>query len=157
MAPRTRKEDQTNNVTNANGQRLWKTPGSATTIAGPSLAPMPAPNLRRRLPHHQNDDGATNIARNSDARQVDHNPPRFEVIESDDESEDRTTSSEEVESEETPPVDEATPTTSRQPITASSPMVPTVSTISANDEFFKKLSENILLGVVGRKFCGYTN
>ena len=75
--------------------------------------------------------------RNSDARQVDHNPPRFEVIESDDKSEDHTTSSEEVESEETPPVDEAMPTTSRQPITASSPMAPTVSTISANDEFFK--------------------
>ena len=79
--------------------------------------------------------------------QVDHNPPRFEVIESDNKSEDHTTSSEEAESEETPPVDEATPTTSRQPITASSPMAPTVSTISANDEFFKKLSENILLGV----------
>jgi len=49
--------------------------------------------------------------------------------------------------EEAPPVDEAMPTTSRQPIAASSPTVPTVSTTSANDEFFKKLSENILLGV----------
>ena len=35
----------------------------------------------------------------------------------------------------------------QQPITTSSPTVPTVSTTSANDEFFKKLSENILLGV----------
>ena len=90
---------------------------------------------------------ATNIMRNSDARQVDHHPPRFEVIESDDESEDHTTSIEEAELEETPPADEAMPTTSRQPITASSPTAPTVSTISVNDEFFKKLSENILLGV----------
>ena len=129
------------------GDDFGRPPGSATTIAGPSLAPTPAPNQRRHLPRHQNDDGATNIARNSDARQVDHNPPRFEVIESDDESEDRTTSSEEVESKETPPVDEAMPTTSWQPIAASSPMAPTVSTISANDKFFKKFSENILLGV----------
>ena len=78
---------------------------------------------------------------------MDHHPPRFEVIESDDESEDHTTSSEEAESEETPPADEAMSTTSRQPIAASSPMAPTVSTISANDEFFKKLLENILLGM----------
>ena len=78
---------------------------------------------------------------------MDRNLPRFEVIESDDKSEDRTTSSEEVESEEAPPVDEAMPTMLRQPIAANSPMVPTVCTISANDEFFKKLSENILLGV----------
>ena len=90
---------------------------------------------------------------------MDHHPPRFEVIESDDESEDHTTSSEEAESEETSPIDEATPTTLQQPIAASSPMAPTVSTISANDKFFKKLLENILLGVnaVGGKFCGYAN
>ena len=126
------------------GDNFGRPPGSATTIAGPSLAPMWALNQHRHLPHHQNDDGATNIMH---ARQVDHNPPRFEVIESDDKSEDCTTSSEEVELEETPPVDEVTPTTLWQPTAASSPMVPTVSTISANDEFFKKLSENILLGV----------
>ena len=86
--------------------RKWATtlerpPGSATTIAGPSLAPMPAPNQHRCSPRHQNDNGATNIVCNSDVCQVDHNPPRFEVIESDDESEDCTMSSEEVESEET--------------------------------------------------------
>ena len=94
------------------GNDFGRPPGPATTIAGPSLAPMPAPNQHRHLPCHQNDDGTTNIACNSDAHQVDHHPPRFEVIESDDESEDHTTSSEEAESEETPPVDEATPTTS---------------------------------------------
>ena len=78
---------------------------------------------------------------------MDHNPPRFEIIESDDESDDHTMSSEEVELEEAPPVDEAIPTMLQQPITTSSPTVPTVSTTSANDKFFKKLSENILLGV----------
>ena len=78
---------------------------------------------------------------------MDHNPPRFEIIESDDESDDHTMSSEEVELEEAPPVDEAMPTMLQQPITTSSPTVPTVSTTSANDKFFKKLSENILLGV----------
>ena len=129
------------------GNDFGRPPGSATTIAGPSLAPTPAPNQCRRSPHHQNGDGTTNIARNSDTRQMDHHPPRFEVIESDDESEDHTTSSEEAELEETPPVDEVMPTTSRQPITAGSPTAPTVSTISANDEFFTKLSENILLGM----------
>ena len=129
------------------GDDSGRPPGPATTIAGTSLAPMPVPNQRRRSPHYHNDDGATNIACNSDACQVDHHPPRFEVIESDDKSEAQTTSIEEAESEETPPADEATPTTSRQPIAASSPMAPTVSTISANDKFFKKLSENILLGV----------
>ena len=108
---------------------------------------MPAPNQRRRSPRYHNDDSATNIMHNSDTRQVDHHPPRFEVIKSDDKSEDHTTSIEEAESEETPPADEATPTTSQQPIAASSPTAPTVSTISANDEFFKKLSENILLGM----------
>ena len=77
---------------------------------------------------------------------MDHHPPRFEVIKSDSESEAQTTSIEEAESEETPPADEAAPT-SRQPIAASSPMAPTVSTISANDKFFKKLLENILLGM----------
>ena len=48
---------------------------------------------------------------NTDAHQVDHNPPRFEIIESNDESDDHTVSSEEVELEEAPPVDEAMPTT----------------------------------------------
>ena len=85
--------------------------------------------------------------RNSDTHQVDHHPPRFEVIEFDDESEAQTTSIEEAELEETPPADEATPPMLWQPIATSSPMAPTVSTTSANDEFFKKLSENILLGV----------
>ena len=94
------------------GDDFGRPPGSATTIAGPSLAPTPAPNQRRRSPCHQNDDGTTNITHNLDARQVDHHPPRFEVIESDDESEDHTTSSEEAESEETPPADEAMPTMS---------------------------------------------
>ena len=123
------------------GDNFGRPPGTATTIAGPSLAPTPAPNQHRRQPCHQNDDGATNIACNLDAHQVDRNLPRFEVIESDDKSEDRTTSSEEVESEEAPPVDEAMPTMLRQPIAANSPMVPTVCTISANDEFFKKFQK----------------
>ena len=129
------------------GDDFGRPPGPATTIAGPSLAPMPAPNQRRRLPHHQNDNGTTDIACNSDTCQVDHNPPRFEISESDDKSEDHTMSSEELESEEAPPVDKAMPTTSWQPIATSSPTVPTVSITSVNDEFFKKLSENILLGV----------
>ena len=128
------------------GNDFGRPPGSATTIAGPSLAPMPAPNQRRRSPRHQNDDGATKIVHNSDACQVDHHPPRFEVIESDDKSEDHTMSSEEAESEETPPVDEATSTMSQQPIAASSPMAPTVSTISVNDEFFKKAFRKYPIG-----------
>ena len=147
MAPRTRNKKKTKQITLPiqMGDDFGRPSGTATTIAGPSLAPMPAPNQCRRSPCHQNDDGATNIAHNSDTCQVDHNLPRFEVIESDDESEDCTTSSEEVESEEAPPVDEVMSTTPRQPITASSPTVPTVSTTSANDKFFKL--ENILLGV----------
>ena len=84
---------------------------------------------------------------NTDTCQVDHNPPRFEIIESDNESDDHTMSSEELELEKAPPVDEVMPTMSQKPIATSSPMVPTVSTTSVNDEFFKKLSENILLGV----------
>ena len=94
------------------GNDFGRPPGSATTIAGPSLAPMPVPNQHRHLPHYHNDDITTNIARNSDTHQVDHHPPRFEVIESDDKSEDQTTSIEEAELEETPPADEATPTMS---------------------------------------------
>ena len=82
---------------------------------------MPVPNQRRHSPRYHNDNSATNIVRNSDARQVDHHPPRFEVIESDDESEAQTTSIEEAESEEMPPADEATPTTSRQPIATTPP------------------------------------
>ena len=149
MAPRIRNKKKTKRITSPlqTGDDSGRPPGPATTIAGSSLAPMPAPNQCRHSPRYHNDDGATNIARNPDARQVDHHPPRFEVIESDDESEAQTTSIEEAESEEMPPADEATPTTSRQPIAASSPTAPTVSTISVNDEFFKKLSENILLGV----------
>ena len=149
MAPRTRNKKKTKRIMLPTqiGNDFGRPPGTATTIAGPSLAPTPVPNQHRHLPHHQNDDGTTNIVCNTDACQVDHNPPRFEIIESDDESDDRTTSSEEVELEKAPPVDEVTPTTSRQPIATSSPMVPTVSTTSVNDEFFKKLSENILLGM----------
>ena len=114
MAPRIRNKKKIKQITSSlqTGDDLGRPPGSATTIAGPSLAPTPAPNQHRRLPRYHNDDSATNIACNSDTRQVDHHPPRFEVIESDDESEAQTTSIEEAESKETPPADEATPTMS---------------------------------------------
>ena len=87
-------------------------PGTATTMAGPSLAPTPVPNQHRRSPHHQNDDGATNLMLNTDACQVDNNPPRFDLIESDDKTEDPAMTSEELESEELPPAAEAMPTMS---------------------------------------------
>ena len=89
MAPRIRNKKKTKRITSPlqTGDDSGRPPGPATTIAGSSLAPMPAPNQRRCSPCYHNDDGATNIARNSDAHQVDHHPPRFEVIESDDESE----------------------------------------------------------------------
>ena len=148
MAPRTRNKKKTKHIMSPmTGDDFGRPPGLATTIAGPSLAPMPAPNQHRCSLCHQNDDGTTDITHNSDTCQVDHNPPRFEIIESDDESEDHTMSSEELELEEAPPVDEAMPTTLQQPIATSSPMVPTVSTTSVNDKFFKKLSKNILLGM----------
>ena len=67
-----------------------------------------------------------NFAPNADTCQVDNNPPRFEIIESDNKSGDHTTSSGELESEESSPVAEAMPTMSQQPMTTSSPMVPTV-------------------------------
>ena len=54
---------------------------------------------------------APNVTRHANTHQVDQNPPRFELIESDEASDDSATSSEEVESEEAPPA-EATPTTS---------------------------------------------
>ena len=149
MAPRTRNKKKSKQITLPTqiGDDFGRPPGAATTIAGPSLAPMPAPTQHRRSPRHQNDDGAMNFVPNADTCQVDNNPPRFKIIESDDKSGDHTTSSGELESEESPPVAEATPTMSQQPITTSSPMVPTVPTTSVNDEFFNKLSENILLGV----------
>ena len=90
MAPRTRNKKKTKRITSPmqRGDDFGRPPGSATTIAGPSLAPMPAPNQCRCSPRYHNDDGATNIVHNSDVHQVDHHPPRFEVIESDDKSED---------------------------------------------------------------------
>jgi hypothetical protein len=48
------------------GNDFGRPPGTATTIAGPSLALMPVPNQHRHSPHHQNDDGTTNITHNSD-------------------------------------------------------------------------------------------
>jgi len=50
------------------------------------------------------------LVQHANTHQVDPNPPRFEIIESDDQSDDPTTSSEEAESVESPPA-EATPTT----------------------------------------------
>ena len=81
MAPRTRNKKKTKWITSPPqiGNNFGRPPGTATTIAGPSLAPTPVPNQRRCLPHHQNDNGATNIACNMDAHQVDHNPPRFKA------------------------------------------------------------------------------
>ena len=87
-----------------------------------------------------------NFVLNTDTCQVDNNPPKFEIIGSDNESEDHTMSSEELGLEEVPPVAKAMPTTSRQPIATSSPMVPTVSTTSVNDKFFNKLSEKYSIG-----------
>ena len=81
-------------------------------ITLPTQIGTPVPTQHRRLPHHQNDDGTMNFALNMDTRQVDNNPPRFEIIGSDDKSGDHTTSSGELESEELPPVAEATPTMS---------------------------------------------
>ena len=149
MAPRIRNKKKTKQIMLPTqfGDDFGRPPGSAITIAGPSLAPMPVPTQHRHSPRHQNDNGAMNLVPNADTCQVDNNPPRFEIIESDNESGDHTMSSGELELEELPPVAEAMPTTLQQPIMTSSPMVPTVSTTSANDEFFNKLSENILLGV----------
>ena len=147
MAPRIRNKKKTKWITSPlqTGDDSGRPPGPATTINSRVFF---SPNASAGICLVTTmTDGATNIVHNSDARQVDHHPPRFEVIESDDKSEAQTMSIEEAESEETPPADEAMPTTSWQPITTSSPTAPTVSTTSANDEFFKKLSENILLGV----------
>ena len=81
-------------------------------MAGPFLGPTPALKPRRRMPRHQNDRGAPILAPTQDAHQVDHNPPRFELIPSDDKSEELTTSREESEPGESPPIAEAMPTTS---------------------------------------------
>ena len=66
-------------------------------MAGPLLGPTPALNPRRRSPRHQNDEGAPNVARHANTHQVNQNPPRFELIESDEASDNSATSSEEVE------------------------------------------------------------
>jgi hypothetical protein len=108
---------------------------------------MRALSERDHMPHHQNDGGVPTLAPTTDAHQVDHNPPRFELIQSDDESEALATSHEESESGESPPITDAMPTTSRNEITESSPTAPTVTTTYTNDEIFTKLYENILVGV----------
>ena len=146
MAPRTRNKKankQIKSPTHAGDDDYGRPPGTATRRAGPSRALTQALSERDHTPRHQNDGSAPT----TDAHQVDHNPPRFELIQSDDESEALATSREESESGETPPITDATPTTSRNEITESSPTAPTVTTTYTNDEIFTKLYENILVGV----------
>ena len=144
MAPRTRNKKpnkQIKSPTHAGDNDYGRPPGTATRRAGPSRAPTLALSERDHMPHHQNDGGAPT----TDAHQVDHNPPRFELIQSDGESEALATSREESESGETPPITDAMPTTSRNEITEGSPTAPTVTTTYTNDEIFTKLY--ILVGV----------
>ena len=63
MAPRIRNKKKTKRITSPmqTGDDFGRPPGSATTIAGPSLAPMPVPNQHWHSPRYHNDDGATNI------------------------------------------------------------------------------------------------
>ena len=82
MAPRIRNKKKTKRITLPlqAGDDSGRPPGPATTIAGSSLAPTPAPNQRRHSPRYHNDDSATNIVCNPDARQVDHHPPRLKSL-----------------------------------------------------------------------------
>ena len=150
MAPRTRNKKpnkQIKSPTHAGDDDYGRPPGTATRRAGPSRAPTRALSKRDHTPRHQNDGGVPTLAPTTDAHQVDHNPPRFELIQSDNESEALATSCEESESGESPPITDAMPTTSRNEITESSPTAPTVTTTYTNDEIFTKLYENILVGV----------
>ena len=153
MAPRTRNKKpnkQFKSPTHAGDDNYGRPPGTATRRAGPSRAPTQALSECDHMPRHQNDGGAPTLAPTTDAHQVDHNPLRFKLIQSDDESEALATSREESESGETPPITDATPTmptTSRNEITESSPTAPTVTTTITNDEIFTKLYQNILVGV----------
>ena len=88
----------------------------------------------------------TTLVQHANTHQVDPNPPRFEIIKSDDQSDDPTTSSEEAESVESPPA-EATPTTSQEPLANSSATATTVPTTPMNEDFFIRLSKSILQGV----------
>jgi hypothetical protein len=150
IAPRTRNtkpNKQIKSPTHAGNDDYGRPPGTATRRAGPSRAPTLALSERDHTPHHQNDSGAPTLAPTTDAHQVDHNPPRFELIQSDDESEALATSHKESELGETPPITDATPTTSRNEITEGSTTAPTVTTTYTNDEIFTKLYKNILVGV----------
>ena len=113
---------------------------------GPPPGTMPVLNTCRRSPRHQNDAGTTTLVQHANTHQVDPNPPRFEIIKSDDQSDDPTTSSEEAESVESPPAD-VMPTTSRDPLANSSATATTVPTVPINEDLFVKLSESILQGV----------
>jgi hypothetical protein len=113
MAPRVKNKKrgkQTKSSTQLGDNDYGRPPGTATTMAGPPPGTMPVLNTCRRSPHHQNDAGMTTLVQHANTHQVDPNPPRFEIIKSDDQSDDPTTSSEEAESVESPPA-EATPTT----------------------------------------------
>ena len=127
--------------THAGDDDYGRPPGTATRRAGPSRAPTQALSERDHMPHHQNDSGTPTLAPTTDAHQVDHNPPRFKLIQSDNKSEALATSRKESESGETPPITDATPTTSRNEITEGSPTAPTVATTFTNDEIFTKLYE----------------
>ena len=91
----------------------------------------------------------TILAQHASTRQVDPNPPRFEIIESDKDSEPSSTPSEEPESEESPPTkelhwaEEVMPTTSQPIIIDSSTTAPTVPTMTTNKEFLKELNETL--------------
>ena len=150
MAPRTRNKKPNKQIklpTHAGDNNYGRPPGTATRRAGPSRAPTRALSEHDHTPHHRNDGGAPTLMPTADAHQVDHNPPRFELIQSDDESEALATSREESELGESPPITDATPTTSRKEITEGSPTAPTVTTTYTNDEIFTKLYENILVGM----------
>ena len=124
MAPRTRNKKPNKQIklpTHAGDDDYGRPPGTATRRAGPSRAPMLALSEHDHMPRHQNDGSAPTLAPTTDAHQVDHNPPRFELIQSDDKSEALATSCEESESGETPPITDATPTMSRNEITEGSP------------------------------------
>ena len=115
MAPRVKNKKrmkQTKSPTQSGDNNYGRPPGTATTMAGHLLGPTPVLNPRRQSPCHQNDGGMSNLEQ---THQVDQNPPRFELIESDKPSDDPATSSKEVESEEAPPA-EVMPTTSQQPL-----------------------------------------